>query len=280
MAYPVTSSAYPIAASLFRLPKHGNEWTRTELNAYNINVTPQDIPSFFGLPSGTLPQAQVPADVAEFLNIQEAADMANEDNAMLINLLDAAMVPPTSSNLEESAVIDFTVQLFKHLGGYVGRRRHIRTGRHLPLPMGTMTKIAAIDLCIVDSSNDQIVLLVQEDKRHGNPSDAEAKLISKAIAAFMYNNECRRASGLPELQQKVSLVPSFCYFVRLLITSILGDAWDRHDWNYANVLSNSCHCGFRLQSSPWTISRPAHWSLSFSRTRCEPEPWRHETIGQ
>jgi hypothetical protein len=201
------TSVFPqqsITASLSRLPRHGNElWTRATLDAYNINVTPmQDIASFFGVHS--LPKAQAPTEI---LDIQEAVGMVNEDNAMLIGLLDAAMVPPTtaSASSEESVVIGFTVQLLRYLGGYVGHRRYSRTRRHLALDMCHQTKDAAIDLCVVDSSNDHIVLLIQEDKRHGSASDAEAKLIAKAVAAFMYNNECRRASGLPELQQKVSL---------------------------------------------------------------------------
>lgn len=71
--------------------------------------------------------------------------------------------------------------------------------------MRHQTKDAEIDLCTVDSSNSHIVLLVQEDKRHGSPSDAEAQLIVKAIT----NNECRRANGLPELEGKVSLSQLF-----------------------------------------------------------------------
>jgi predicted transcriptional regulator len=215
-------------SSLSQLYKHRNNWTRADLGTHNIRVTARDIASFFGIHS--LPEAQVPAEI---LDVQEAVDMANDDNAMLINLLDAAMVPPFgNTSSEDSAVIDFTVQLFRYLGGYVGRRRYTRTRRHLPLPMRHHTKDAEIDLCIVDSSNNHIVLLVQPD--HGCISDAEAKLVANAIAAFVYNNECRKASGLPELQSKVSLF-SVCYFARLL-TAPIGDGRDCYVWNYADVL--------------------------------------------
>ena len=211
-------------------------------------MTLRDIPSFFGIHS--LPKAQV---FAEILDIQEAVGMANDDNAMLIDLLDAAMVPSFGNTRSEaSAVIDFMVQLFKHLGGYVGRRRYARTRRHLALPISGDIKDADIDLCIVDSSNDHIVLLVQEC--HGYLSDAEAGLVANAIAAFVYNNECRKASGLPELQSKVSFSSSG-YFARLLIP-LIGDGWDHYVWNYADVLSNSCHRGPRLQGSSRIVSSP------------------------
>ena len=143
-------------SSLWRSSKDGHDWTRADLDTYNIHVTLRDIPSFFGIHS--LPKAQVPAEI---LDIQEAVGMANDDNAMLIDLLDAAMVPSFGNTRSEaSAVIDFMVQLFKHLGGYVGRRRYVRTRRHLALPISGDIKDADINLCIVDSSNDHIVLLV------------------------------------------------------------------------------------------------------------------------
>ena len=126
-----------MAANLSRLPRYGNElWTRATPDAYNINVTPtEDIACFFGVHS--LPKAQVPAEI---LDIQEVGGMVNEDNAMLISLLDAAMVPPTSASSEESVVIDFTVQLLRYLGGYVGRRRYPRTRKVMPgiVMTGTM----------------------------------------------------------------------------------------------------------------------------------------------
>ena len=64
---------------------------------------------------------------------------------------------------------------------------------------------AKTDVCIVDRSQNDILLLVQEDKLFGEEKilDAEAQLIAEAIAAFSLNNSFRRDVGLPELDFKV-----------------------------------------------------------------------------
>lgn len=48
---------------------------------------------------------------------------------------------------------------------------------------------AKTDVCIIDDS--EILLLVQEDKRHIDGSDPEPQLIAEAIAAFYNNNVTR-----------------------------------------------------------------------------------------
>ncbi|KAF8546111.1 hypothetical protein OG21DRAFT_1502060 [Imleria badia] len=186
-------------ANLIRSAKSGNDWTRGDLDAYNIYVTPQDTATFFGIPA--LPEPHVPAEI---LNTQEADGMLDDGHARLIDLLDIAMVPPINAT-EESAVDDFAVELFRLLG-YVGRRRYARTRKDLPLPICGETRHAKTDVCIIDRLRNHILLLVQENKRYGaNASfgDTEAQLIAEAVAAFVYNNEVRRANNLPELQEKV-----------------------------------------------------------------------------
>ncbi|KAH9169956.1 hypothetical protein EDB89DRAFT_1980814 [Lactarius sanguifluus] len=49
---------------------------------------------------------------------------------------------------------------------------------------------AKTDVCIVDQN--EILLLVQEDKRHMDSSDPEPQLIAEAIAAFAANNRTRQ----------------------------------------------------------------------------------------
>ncbi|KAF8321941.1 uncharacterized protein EI90DRAFT_2937936 [Cantharellus anzutake] len=186
-------------ANLIRSAKSGSDWTQGDLDAYNIYVTPQDTATFFGIL--VLPEPRVPEEI---LNVHEADDMMNDENARLIDLLDVAMLPPARES-EESAVDDFMVELFRLLG-YVGRRRYARTRKDLFLPICGEIRHAKTDVCIVDRLRNHILLLVQEDKRHGEHSsfaDTEARLIVEGIAAFVYNNEARRASGLPELQEKI-----------------------------------------------------------------------------
>lgn len=238
-------------ANLIRSAKSGSDWTQGDLDAYNIHVTPQDTAAFFGIP--VLPEPKIPPEI---LNTLEADDMLNDEHARLIDLLDVAMVPPVKPN-EESAVDDFAVELFRLLG-YVGRRRYARTRKDLPLPICGQTRHAKTDVCIIDRLRNHILLLVQEDKRYGEQgtfADTEAQLIAEAVAAFVYNNEIRRANGLPELQEKVS--SSSHYFACLLITSV-DYGRNHYGGDYPDILQSSHHCGPGFSCSPRAVSCPTH----------------------
>jgi hypothetical protein len=73
--------------------------------------------------------------------------------------------------------------------GYVPQTRMARTRAYIPLIICGQECHAKTDVCIVDS--DDILLLVQEDKRHKEPKDPEPQLIAEAIAAFQTNNRRR-----------------------------------------------------------------------------------------
>ena len=96
----------------------------------------------------------------ELLNILDADTMQQDRNAELIGLLDLAMIPDKG----ETAVDDFAVELFKVLG-YVRRQRLARTRVDLPLLICGEERHVKTDVCIVDRSQNDILLLVQEDKR-------------------------------------------------------------------------------------------------------------------
>jgi hypothetical protein len=133
--------------------------------------------------------------------------MQQDRHAELITLLDLAMIPEKG----ETAVDDFAVELFKVLG-YVRRERVARTRADLSLFICGEIRHAKTDVCIVDRSQNDILLLVQEDKRleHWVPINARAQLVAEAVAAFNENNFQREAVGLPPLTEKVS------HFVSLL----------------------------------------------------------------
>ena len=137
----------------------------------------------------------------ELLNILDADTMRQDRNAELIGLLDLAMIPDEG----ETAVDDFAVELFKVLG-YVRRQRLARTRVDLPLLICGEERHAKTDVCIVDRSQNDILLLVQEDKRlqQLEPVNARAQLVAEAVAAFNENNAQREAMGLPPLVSKVS----------------------------------------------------------------------------
>jgi hypothetical protein len=148
--------------------------------------------------SQELPQ---PVIDQELLNILDANAMRQDRNAELIGLLDLAMIPDKG----ETAVDDFAVELFKVLG-YVRRQRLARTRVDLPLLICGKERHAKTDVCIVDRSQNDILLLVQEDKRlqQLESFNARAQLVAEAVAAFNENNAQREAMGLPPLASKVS----------------------------------------------------------------------------
>ena len=52
------------------------------------------------------------------------------------------------------------------------------------------------DVCIIDQSHNDILLLVQEDKKLGCGRHAQAQLVAEAIVTFHKNNVHREAVGL------------------------------------------------------------------------------------
>ncbi|SJL09500.1 uncharacterized protein ARMOST_12878 [Armillaria ostoyae] len=151
---------------------------RTELDAYHIEIVSVDPLDFFGVQA--LPPPQVDPEILDHV---EATDMIQDRNAELVGLLDL-----------ESAVVDFIVELFKVLG-YVKRDRLAHTRVDLPLLMCGEYRYAKTDVCLVDCSQNDILLLVQEDN--------EAQLVAEAVAAFSQNNQSRRDVGLPPLDEKI-----------------------------------------------------------------------------
>ncbi len=125
--------------------------------------------------------------------------MQQDRRAQLINLLDLAMIPGS----EETSVDDFSVELFRVLS-YVRRNRVARKRMDISFFICGEGRYVKFDVCILDRSQNDILLLVQEDKK-GFPSDlvgARAQLMADAIAAFNMNNVSREAVGLPPLAEK------------------------------------------------------------------------------
>ena len=125
----------------------------------------------------------------------------------LITYLDHAM----SLDMGDAVVVDFVFELFNILG-YVCRQRVAHTRVDLWLLICGEYRHAQTDVCIINSPQNEILLLVQEDKRLGcrNPSKAQARLVAEAVAAFDENNLHRDAIRLPRMTEKVS------HFVSLL----------------------------------------------------------------
>jgi len=109
----------------------------------------------------------------------------------------------------ESAVVDFSAELLTVLG-YVYQDRLVHRRVDLPLFICGEDRHAKATFCIIKYSqkNGDILLLVQAVKRSedGEPVNAPAHLVAKAVAAFNENNAQRAAIGHPPLTEKVSHV--------------------------------------------------------------------------
>jgi hypothetical protein len=180
-------------AQLVRRAKSGGDWTTNELAAYSITVVFQDAATFFETPN--LPQPAINPSVLTTLEYRDAPD--DDTYGLLRNLYLATTQVPA----EESAVDDFAVLLLRALG-YEPRGRTLRTRKDLFLIVCGENRHAKTDVCLIDE--EEIVLRVQEDKRHMGPEDPEAQLIAEAIAAFTTNNRTRvHTLGLPPPPSKV-----------------------------------------------------------------------------
>ena len=205
-------------ANLTRRAKSGNDWTQAELRAYNTFVEFQDATTFFGI--NPLPR---PAVADELLSNVAADDMANEENYKLLRYTDLATDPVPAL---ESAVDDFAFHLLS-LMGYVPRSRIARTRMDIPLTICGHGVLAKTDVCIVDS--DEILLIVQEDKRHKESKDVEAQLVAGAIAAFQESNYRRtHVLGQNPIVHKVipgiTLVGTSPIFYKIPVTTQLAES--------------------------------------------------------
>ncbi|KAF8128134.1 hypothetical protein EV363DRAFT_1418142 [Boletus edulis] len=160
-------------AHSIRIAKSGGDWTKSDLAAYNINLSRQDELTFFAY---------------------DAADATNEQNAKFLTLLHNVYFPFSG----ESAVVDFAVELFEVLG-YTNRHRVVNIWVDLPFVICGEIRNAKSDVCLVDREHgfEDILLVVQEDKRFIGVQDVdpEAQLIAQAIAAFSINNKQRASAG-------------------------------------------------------------------------------------
>jgi len=74
----------------------------------------------------------------------------------------------------------------------------------LPLIICGENKHAKTSVCLIDGSQDEILLVVQVEVDKGlEHVNAQAQLVAKAVAAFNENNVQRELAGRPPLKEKV-----------------------------------------------------------------------------
>ena len=207
-------------AQILRSAKPGSDWTANELDAYHITVVSQNKQQFFGVPD--LPAPARPSLVG-FLTTEDRQNAADDDTRRLLHYLDLALDPKVG---QESAVDNLAAKLLEKLG-YDDGGRIIFVRRALPLLICGVASLAQTDICVMDDN--EILLLVQEDKRLTSLKDPEAQVIAEAIAAFAVNNKVRVTSlNLPPLAvatiPAITMVGTYPIFYKITVTAQLSTA--------------------------------------------------------
>lgn len=169
-------------ANLIRSANSGSDWTRSKLAVYNIMVVHQTKQEFFGVVD--LPVPTEPS-LAGFMATEDRANAPDNETRKLLHYLDLALDPKVG---QEAAVENFAAKLMEKLR-YDDGSRIIFIGRASPLLICGLTTVAQTDICVMD--DDEILLLVQEDKRLSSLKDPEPQVIAEAIAAYAMNNKVR-----------------------------------------------------------------------------------------
>lgn len=209
-------------ANLIRRAKPASAWNKNDLRAYNIQVVPETVATFFGN-TNLPPSLMSPANLAH--EVYPDTGLLTNDELFSV-FMDYAMTWPGGDARDGASVDDFTRCLFGQLRYYVPARC-IASHRHLPLSMCSTKTLARPDFSVIDFPS-RIILLVQEGRRHLERKDPEPHLIAEAIAAFQYNNRRRPAAGLPAVNAAVipgiTMVGTAPTFYKVDLTTTLVEA--------------------------------------------------------
>ena len=146
---------------------------------------------------------------------QEAAD---KNTRRLLHYLDLAMGPKIG---QEAAVENFVAELLKGLD-YDDENRLVFIRYTIPFLICGENLFAQNDVCIMDDN--EILLLLQENKRLTSMVDPEPQIIAEAIAAFALNNRKRECD------------------LHLPLRNSITFPCPHHGWHLADILQNHRHC--------------------------------------
>jgi len=206
-----------IMANIMRFAKSESDWTFNELETYRIAIQEQDQAQFF---DGPLPEYTGP------LGFVEHEDRVQGLDAPSLSLIKRLVLATEIEEGGESAVADFVVELLRVMG-YEKDHTLVRTRKSIRLLMCSEFVLATTDVCLMDVSSSEILLLVQEDKMHiSTTSDPEAQLIANSIAAFQANNAIRVNHLFLEPLEKqvipgITMVGTFPIFYKIEVTADL-----------------------------------------------------------
>ena len=125
-------------------------------------------------------------------------EIADKDDRKFFFYLQAAMAIAPEV---ESAVDGFTAHLLSLLGYEVGNR-FIRQRKDLFFFVSSGRTLAETDIFVVNQ-NHEILLVMQEYKKHLDKMDPEPRLTAEAIAAHQHNNLRLQRIGKPTVQARM-----------------------------------------------------------------------------
>jgi len=209
-------------ANLVRSGKPGSEWTVNDLLSYNITIETVDNEEQFFEIEGDPPLP--PEDMDGFLTYLDttAADRAGDDDTA--NLLHTLQMAQTNA---ESWVDEFASRMLRKMG-YEGRKRLVKVNQKLQFLSGGALQTAQADVCVM--SRDEVILLVQEDKRSpdGSVLGSEPQLVAEAIAAFHWNQDQatlrRRVPRTTMALPGILMIGALPVFYKIIITDELYSA--------------------------------------------------------
>ena len=214
-------------ANLIRSAKSGSSWTANDLVAYNIRIQHEDIMTFFGPYRGPIPP---PAGIEpEFWETLDAAHMLSIDNAQMVHLINLAMHPgpPANENPLESTVDDLSMILLRKLH-LLSNVKIACSRQEIPLLICGESRRANPNICLRDRSHNDIILLIQENKRfqvQPAPIHPHAQIIAEAIAAFQYNNHWQQHGAFNAIFHyipAISFVGTTPNFYKIRVTADLA----------------------------------------------------------
>ncbi|KAJ7877296.1 hypothetical protein B0H13DRAFT_1631822 [Mycena leptocephala] len=163
-----------------------------------------------------------------------AGPISKDDRRFVRHLRDVTHRFPVGP-ATENAVDDFSACLLQILD-YDEPDHIVHQRLEIGFFMGGQRVHAKPDVVITDDKD--YILLVQEDKRHLSPVEAEPQLIAEAIAAHYENNRRRRVPMLPTMATKVFagiiMTGTATTFYKIPVSNTLLEAVERTN-------SNGCH---------------------------------------
>ncbi|ORX50920.1 hypothetical protein DM01DRAFT_1337522 [Hesseltinella vesiculosa] len=229
--------------NIYRTSRSERDWSVAQLSDYNIGIVNVDAATFFGRAIETVALDEVPESVLTCLTSDDIAD--DEDPGYdLLRFHDIVM----NGGLENT-VNNLVEELLRMLK-FRGQRRIILTCQRLPLTMCGTSTTAETDVCV--QNNDNILLLVQEDKAYRNSNDPEPQLVAEAIAAFQHNNRTRQRHLRKEPLLTytfpcVAMVGSHARFYKIPVTQSLNEGVIN---GYKPLLETKVQCFDPLENNP------------------------------